>query len=116
MPNGGTDNCGVCGFNRANSGKWAWPEDNSAFERAYCTIREVPIPSPLWTYCANWHTKNEVPDGPIFTCGLHEKGYLYRRIPWHGKNRPQMAHVSGICAVCQSSFNDGIQVDNEESL
>jgi hypothetical protein len=22
MPNGGFDNCGVCGFNRANEGVW----------------------------------------------------------------------------------------------
>jgi len=114
MPNGGTDNCGVCGFNRANGGKWGWPEDKAAFEKAYCTIRDVPIPHPIFTYCANCRTKSEIPDGPILACGLHEKGVLYRRIPWHGKNRPQMAKVTGTCSVCNGPFEDGIQVDDKE--
>jgi hypothetical protein len=42
MPNGGIDNCGVCGFNRANEGVWG-RDDYTADERldsAYCTIRQ----------------------------------------------------------------------------
>lgn len=114
MPNGGTDNCGLCGFNKANGGKWAWPEDKRAFEKAYCTIRNVPIPNPLWTYCANWHTKSEIPYGPIFTSGLHEKKALYRRIPWHGKNCPQHS-ATGACVVCHNDYENGLLVEDEGS-
>ena len=113
MPNGGIDNYGVCGFNKANGGKWGWPDDKGALERAYCTIRDVPIPNPLWTYCANRHTKSDIPYGPILTSGLHEKGILYRRIPWHGKNCPQHC-AAGKCAVCDNGFENGLQVDDKE--
>src|SRR5687768_3895847 len=49
MPNGGLDNCGVCGFNRANEGVWG-REDYTSDERldnAFCTIRGVEIPNAL---------------------------------------------------------------------
>ncbi|MDE2729747.1 MAG: hypothetical protein OXI19_17105 [Gemmatimonadota bacterium] len=73
MPNGGTDCCGTCRFNRANAGRRDFirlPDENIA---DYCEIRELKIEVPFWTYCAN-HTdlskrKYAVPLGPVY---VHE--------------------------------------------
>ena len=39
---------------------------------------------------------------------------MYRRIPWYGKNRPQIVKVTGTCSVCNDPFENGIQVDDEK--
>ena len=116
MPNGGLDNCGVCGFNRANEGVWG-RQDYTADERldnAYCTIRGVPIENALWTYCLNCHTREPTPDGPICMVGLNEKarGYLYARIPWHGNWEPKV-NVPGTCR-CGRFTERGIAVETAE--
>ena len=94
MPNGGIDNCGVCGFNRANEGVWGRDDYTSAIrlENAFCTIRGVKISNALWTYCVNCESKETTPTGPICTVGLLEQkpGYLYARIPWHGGSQPRL--------------------------
>ncbi len=110
MPNGGPDNCGTCGFNRANHGRWGHPEGERQ-EPSFCTIRQVPILTDLWTYCHNWHTKNPVPEGPIFASGLYDQGYV--RIPWHGNLEPRV-NAAGTCAVCSRTFQGGIEVDSVE--
>ena len=74
MGNGGPDNCGSCNFNRANKkGFWGKIYDIMT-EPAYCMIRGVDIPSPLWIYCANHPYHNpqhiEVPVGPIYECEI----------------------------------------------
>jgi hypothetical protein len=114
MPNGGLDNCGVCGFNRANEGVWG-REDYTSDERlqkAFCTIRGVSIANALWTYCVNCHSKDLTPDGPICMVGLHEKKHLYVRIPWHGARRPKL-NVPGTC-VCGRFAKEGIGVEIDE--
>ena len=73
MPNGGSDCCGTCRFNRANAGRRDFirlPDENIA---DYCEIRELKIEVPFWTYCAN-HTDLSkrmyaVPLGPVY---VHE--------------------------------------------
>ncbi len=61
MPNGGSDCCGTCWFNRANAG-----------QPGFCEIRGIAISNPFWTYCANHPHHNpsriEVPVGPVFVC------------------------------------------------
>jgi hypothetical protein len=84
MPNGGIDNCGVCGFNRANEGVWCRKDhlSDARLDNAFCTIRGVKIPNPLWTYCVNCESKDPAPDGPICIVGLHEPGgYFIRGFP-----------------------------------
>jgi hypothetical protein len=117
MPNGGLDNCGVCGFNRANEGVWG-REDYTSDERldnAFCTIRGVPIPNALWTYCANCHSKETTPRGPICMVGLHEAkpGYFYARIPWHGNRQPKL-NVPGKCS-CGRFTEQGIAIETDKS-
>ena len=78
MPNGGSDCCGTCRFNRANAG-WRenspFPVENSKniHEVSYCEIRELDIENPFWTYCANHTTRMKrrvnVPLGPVY---VHE--------------------------------------------
>lgn len=108
MPNGGPDCCGTCGFNRVNNGKWRFPERDSAREPSYCTIRHQSILRPFWTYCMNWHTQSNIPDGPIFTSGTYAMGYC--RIPWHDNNEPRIC-VAGKCFVCGHLYEKGIEVN-----
>lgn len=80
MPNGGSDCCGTCWFNRANEGQPGFPKKTER-PPAYCEIRDVAIANPFWTYCANHPHHNpdrvEVPVGPIFVCD----DYPYTRRP-----------------------------------
>jgi len=116
MPNGGIDNCGLCGFNRANAGVW-WNHENitkEKLENAFCTLRSVKVTVPMWTYCLNFETKKTEPDGPICMVGLIEKkpGWLYARIPWHGTREPKLC-VAGTCG-CGRAVAEGIAVQTED--
>lgn len=69
MPNGGSDCCGTCWFNRANGGE----RGSASFRReipSFCKIRGLPIPDPFYTYCANHphHRPNRdpIPIGPVY--------------------------------------------------
>src|SRR5208337_3926430 len=69
MPNGGSDCCGTCWFNRKNQGEAGMKHARSA-EPSYCEIRDVEITHAFSTYCANHpHRSPErarIPIGPIF--------------------------------------------------
>lgn len=70
MPNGGTDNCGMCPFVL-----------DLGSSSARCGIRDVELEAPLWTYCANHPKHNpflvEHPVGPVY----EDAGeYPYRRV------------------------------------
>ena len=78
MPNGGSDCCGTCRFNRANIGRMdhGMPriDDVAAYrEESYCEIRELQIENPFYTYCANSTVRQRhevtVPLGPVY---VHE--------------------------------------------
>ena len=109
MPNGGSDNCAACGFNKVNKGKWAYPKPPVS-TKAYCTIRGISINNPLWTYCANYKTRSAIPDGPVFSTSLYE-GYC--RIPWNGRHEPKL-NLPGVCLVCSLFFEKGIEVRTDE--
>ena len=92
MPNGGTDNCGTCSFNKVNQGKWGCPESKPEKpDTAFCTIRKIPIPDPFYTYCLKAQTKQHVAEGPVFSTGLASP---YSRIPWF-ENRPAQTVGAG---------------------
>ena len=69
MPNGGSDCCGTCWFNRRNRGKAGYPDTSTREEPSYCEIRAVEVADPFWTYCANHpHRRPErdpIPIGPV---------------------------------------------------
>jgi hypothetical protein len=119
MPNGGPDCCGNCSHNRAvQEMAHPHPEQRERFwELSFCTLREVAIPNPFWTYCSNFcygkHPENrnraEAPAGWISASGLYE-GYV--RIPWDGRNEPRVA-VPATCAVCGRKTDEGIELDRD---
>ena len=69
MPNGGSDCCGTCWFNRRNQGERGNPEGRNRGDAPYSEIREVRIRNPFWTYCANHPhrrpDRDPIPIGPI---------------------------------------------------
>jgi hypothetical protein len=84
MPNGGPDCCGTCWFNSKNKDRAGYhrgdPDRDS--EPDFCTIRDLRIENPLYTYCDNHPyrrpERDRVPIGPVFTWNNGP----YRE-PWH---------------------------------
>jgi hypothetical protein len=70
MPNGGSDCCGTCWFNAQNDGQAGFRHADPSIP-AYCTIRDLPIEDPFYTYCANHPhrcpERDPIPIGPTFT-------------------------------------------------
>ena len=68
MPNGGSDCCGTCWFNRSLEGKRGSSNFNHDIP-SHCEIRDLDIPNPFYTYCANhpYHrpSKDRIPIGPV---------------------------------------------------
>jgi hypothetical protein len=119
MPNGGSDCCGNCSFNRAVQ-EIGQPEQYQFDEfcrLSNCTLRNLKITNPFWTYCNNFHHRKLQSDidertkirGSVFASGLYE-GYV--RIPWHGDNEPIVA-VRCTCSICGRTKNEGINVFHE---
>lgn len=69
MPNGGSDCCGSCWFNRANNGTPGIVNTDPEIP-SFCEIRGLAIPDPGYTYCANHpyrRPKREaIPIGPVY--------------------------------------------------
>ena len=102
MPNGGSDCCGTCWFNRANGGEMgSGNHDHSIPSR--CEIRHLAIKDPFYTYCANHPYRLQrrvpVPLGPVY---VHVESFEERdgvtefwseRQPW--KDAPDNEEVRG---------------------
>ena len=69
MPNGGSDCCGTCWFNRRNQGERDWQRCADDLVDPYCDIRDRAIEDPFYTYCANHPhrrpDRDRTPIGPI---------------------------------------------------
>ena len=69
MPNGGSDCCGTCWFNRKNRGERDWHRHVDNTLPDHCEIRDLAIDDPFYTYCANHpHRRPErdhIPIGPV---------------------------------------------------
>ncbi len=67
MPNGGSDCCGTCWFNR---------DADRRSRYVHCEIRDEPIEDPFWTYCANHPARrperDPIPIGPILEVRILE--------------------------------------------
>lgn len=70
MPNGGSDCCGTCWFNAKNKGQAGYDHADGP-EQALCTIRDLAIENPFYTYCCNHPRrrpdKDPIPIGPVYT-------------------------------------------------
>ena len=70
MPNGGSDCCGTCWFNAKNKSEAGYARSRDP-EPSFCSIRNLPIEDPFYTYCGNHpHRRPErdrIPIGPVFT-------------------------------------------------
>ena len=73
MPNGGSDCCGTCWFNRTNEGERGYGRGSPDLIPPHCEIRDVAIEDPFYTYCANHPhrrpDRDPIPIGPILRHG-----------------------------------------------
>jgi hypothetical protein len=113
MPNGGSDCCANCGFNKAVQEKAKLPQKQTEkfWAPPYCALRNIKIPNPFWTYCDNFRygqpnseDKEEITKW-IFANGLYEGSY--ERIPWHGNIEP-IVSIKAECIICGRSVLKGI--------
>ena len=85
MPNGGSDNCGTCWFNRKNQGARGGLGHTDNPEPPHCEIRNEPIEDPFYTYCANHphrrSGRDPIPIGPILV-GQAIGGFAFKRVIW----------------------------------
>ena len=69
MPNGGSDCCGTCWFNRPLEGQRGVGNFNREIP-SHCEIRDLDIPDPFYTYCANHPChrpgRDPIPIGPVY--------------------------------------------------
>jgi len=125
MPNGGTDNCASCIFNKAREIGDRFidqPEERDKLfrEMCHCFIRDVRINDPYWTYCDNYFYFRDrnppgddtVPKGPIFISGIYEG---FTRIPWDDNNEPHI-NVPVTCSKCGRQTEGGISIDHNGEL
>ena len=84
MPNGGSDCCGTCWFNRKNHGEAGYAHVSEA-EQAYCEIRDIEIPNPFYTYCANHPhrspERDRIPIGPILIDPRDQGREIWKQSP-----------------------------------
>jgi len=96
MPNGGSDCCGTCWFNRKNRGEAGYAHPHAA-EPAYCEIRRLAIPHPFYTYCANHPhrspERDQIPIGPIFTNPRGEGREIWKQSPDTEEVRTHLLNV-----------------------
>ena len=97
MPNGGSDCCGTCWFNRTNRGERDWRKYADKSVPPYCEIRNLAIESASYTYCAN-HShrrpdRDPIPIGPVMRHGgWKDLGFSeYPRYVW--KRSPDSEEV-----------------------
>ncbi len=70
MPNGGSDCCGTCWFNRRNRNHHQYLQYRDVRIEPYCEIRNLPLEDPFYTYCANHPyrrpQRDRMPIGPVY--------------------------------------------------
>jgi hypothetical protein len=77
MPNGGSDCCGTCPFNRKNRGEAGYAHARDPGPD-HCDIRDLPVEDAFYTYCSNHSHHNpgrvRVPIGPVWVMGEDHYG------------------------------------------
>ena len=102
MPNGGSDCCGTCWFNRANGGE-AGSGNHDRTIPSHCEIRDLVIENPFYTYCSNHpyriRRRIPVPLGPVYVHvyeSVERDGvveYWHGRKPW--RDAPDTEEIRG---------------------
>jgi hypothetical protein len=84
MPNGGSDCCGTCWFNARNKGEAGYGHAASP-EPSVCTVRDLPIDNPFYTYCGNHPhrrpEKDPIPVGPVYSGDSSGQRTLWKESP-----------------------------------
>ena len=84
MPNGGSDCCGTCWFNRSNGGQRGSRNFNREIP-SFCEIRHLAIPNPFYTYCANHpyrrSSRDAIPIGPVYVHGDNDVREFWQPSP-----------------------------------
>ena len=84
MPNGGSDCCGTCWFNAKNKGLAGYEHAHDS-EPAFCTIRNLPIKDPFYTYCGNHPYRrpegDPIPIGPVYVEGNSGDREIWKASP-----------------------------------
>ncbi len=69
MPSGGSDCCGTCWFNAKNKNQPGYDHVDDP-DPDFCTIRDLPLSDPFYTYCGNHPHRRPDRDpitiGPVF--------------------------------------------------
>ena len=85
MPNGGSDMCGTCPFNRKNRGQAGYGGVNNP-EPDHCDIRDLAIKNSFFTYCSNhpYHNPDRLrsPIGPVFRWDGSDGVASHPRVVW----------------------------------
>lgn len=96
MPNGGSDCCGTCWFNRSNGGERGAVNFNREIP-SFCEIRHLAIPDPFYTYCANHphHRPNRdpLPIGPVYVHGDSDVREFWHPSPDTEKIRQHLLEI-----------------------
>jgi len=84
MPNGGSDCCGTCWFNRSNGGKRGSLNFDPKIP-SHCEIRHLDIEDPFYTYCANHPhyrpSRDSVPIRPVYVHGRNDAREVWQPSP-----------------------------------
>jgi hypothetical protein len=116
MPNGGSDCCGTCWFNARNKGEAGYGHADDS-EPHHCTIRQLAIERPFWTYCANHPhrrpVRDPIPIGPVFVAADDDRG----RLQWRpSPDTPEIRNhlltlLSGIEEEPETEYPLGVYLD-----
>ena len=107
MPNGGSDCCGTCWFNRSLEGQ----RGSGNFNRetpSHCEIRDLDIPDPFYTYCAN-HPSTDQAETPsplgryTFTARLDHRGKAGAKSGSPRRTRRRSGNTCSISSACLRS-------------
>src|SRR5438093_7849176 len=115
MPNGGSDCCATCWFNARNKGQAGYAHARDT-EAAFCTIRNLPIEDPFYTYCGNHpHRRAErdpIPIGPVFTGDSSGARRFWEPSPDTEEVRKHLLNLlAGIEQEPSSEYPIGVYVD-----
>lgn len=97
------------------------PDDAEGFfELSHCTLREVGIGEPFWTWCEQFtchewpdmHGLRERPLGWIWATGVYSSDGECSPIPWDGNNEPRGSAVAE-CTVCARSSRHGLVLERD---
>ena len=115
MPNGGSDCCSTCWFNKRNKDE-AFCENPDGLLPDFCNIRALPIEDPVYTYCANHPRRrpehDSIPIGPLFTGDPTGAREVWRSSPDTDEFRNHLLSLlAEIAEQPESEYPIGVDVD-----